>query len=57
MIYNIQLNRNTVQRIMQKHNLQCRVKAKRRWKSQGESVIVAPNLLDRRFTASAPNQK
>ncbi|MFC5612674.1 IS3 family transposase [Metabacillus niabensis] len=55
--YQIELNRNTVQRIMQKHHLQCRVKPKRKWKSQGESVIVAPNLLQREFTASLPNQK
>ncbi len=55
--YGFKLNRNTVQRIMQKHNLQCRVKPKRKWKSQGESVIVAPNLLARDFTAQAPNEK
>lgn len=55
--YQIKLNRNTVQRIMQKHHLQCRVKPKRKWKSQGESVIIAPNLLQRDFTAALPNQK
>lgn len=55
--YQIKLNRNTVQRIMQKHYLQCRVKPKRKWKSQGESVVVAPNILERDFTATAPNQK
>ncbi|AQQ54000.1 transposase [Planococcus lenghuensis] len=55
--YKIDRHRNTVQRIMQKHNLQCRVKPKRKWKSQGESVIVAPDLLQRNFMASAPNEK
>jgi putative transposase len=55
--YQIKLNRNTVQRIMQKYHLQCRVKQKRKWKSQGESVIVAPNLLQRDFHAIKPNQK
>lgn len=30
---------------MQKHHLQCRVKKKRKWKSQEESVIVASNLI------------
>lgn len=55
--YKIKLNRNTVQRIMQKHHLQCRVKPKRRWKSQGETIIVAPNLLERDFTTTRPNQK
>lgn len=55
--YKIILNRNTVQAIMQKHNLQCRIKPKRKWKSQGESIIIAPDLLKRDFTASAPNKK
>lgn len=55
--YGIKRNRNTVQRIMQKYHLQCRVKRKRKWKSQGESVIIAPNLLNRDFTAIHPNTK
>ncbi|KIL44261.1 transposase [Jeotgalibacillus soli] len=55
--YGIKLNRNTVQRIMQEHHLQYRVKPKRQWASQDESVVVAPNLLERNFTATAPNQK
>lgn len=56
-VYQIKLNRNTVQKIMQKHNIQCRVKPKRKWKSQGESVMVTPNVMERKFTAAAPNQK
>ncbi|WP_419720232.1 IS3 family transposase, partial [Oceanobacillus massiliensis] len=52
--YKIKLHRNTVQRIMQKFHLQCRIKPKRRWKSHGESVIIAPNLLERDFTATKP---
>lgn len=55
--YQIGLNRNTVQSIMQKHNLQFRIKPKRKWKSQGESIIIAPDLLKRDFTAARPNQK
>lgn len=55
--YKLDRHRNTVQAIMQKHHLQCRIKPKRKWKSQGESIIIAPNLLERNFTASAPNQK
>lgn len=55
--YQISLHRNTVQRIMQKHHLQCRVKPKRKWKSQGQPIIVAPNLLQREFTAVLPNKK
>ncbi|KFO16553.1 transposase [Enterococcus faecium] len=55
--YKMKRHRNTVQRIMQKLHLQCQVKPKRKWKSQGESVIIAPNLLKRNFTASKPNEK
>ncbi|EXJ22890.1 Mobile element protein [Alkalibacterium sp. AK22] len=55
--YKIKRHRNTVQRVMQKLNIQCRVKPKRKWKSQGEAVIIAPNLLKRNFTASQPNEK
>lgn len=51
------MNRNTVQNLMQKLNLQCRIKPKRRWKSQGESIIIAPDLLKRNFTTSEPNKK
>lgn len=42
---------------MQKHNLQCRIKPKRKWKSQGESIIIAPDLLKCDFTAIKLNQK
>jgi len=56
-VYSMKFHRNTVQRIMQKLNLQCRVKPKRKWKSQGETVIIAPNLLGRDFTAAKPNEK
>jgi putative transposase len=55
--HHIHLNRNTVQKIMQKHHLQCKVKPKRKWKSQGESEVIAPNILKRDFTASKPNEK
>lgn len=55
--YKINLHRNTVQRMMQRLNLQCRVKPKRKWKSQGETVIIAPNLLERNFIATKPNEK
>ncbi len=55
--HHIYLNRNTVQKIMQKHHLQCKVKPKRKWKSQGESEVIAPNILNRDFSASKPNEK
>ena len=42
---------------MQKHHLQCKVKPKRKWKSQGESEVIAPNILNRDFSASKPNEK
>lgn len=55
--YNIKRNRNTVQRIMQKYHLQCRIKPKKKWQSQGETIIIAPDRIKRDFQAAAPNQK
>jgi putative transposase len=55
--HHIHLNRNTVQKIMQKNHLQCKVKPKRKWKLQGESEVIAPNILNRDFSASKPNEK
>jgi putative transposase len=42
---------------MQKNYVQCQVKPKRKWKSQGESIIVRDNILKRDFEANAPNLK
>jgi len=56
-LYQLEANQNTVQKIMQKYHLQCRIKPKRRWKSQGERIITAPDLIKHDFTASKPNQK
>lgn len=55
--HGIKLNRNTVQRLMQKHNLQCRVKKKKKWKSDCGPEVIAPNILERNFIAAAPNEK
>ena len=55
--HQIKLNRNTVQRIMQKYHIQCRVKPKRQSYIAGESKIVVPNYLERNFHASKPNEK
>lgn len=55
--HHIHLNRNTVQKIMQRNHLQCKVKPKRKWKSQGESEVIAPYILNRNFSASKPNEK
>jgi len=46
----------TVQRTMQKNGWQCKVKVKKR-KRTGQPAYVAPNLLDRDFTASNPLEK
>ncbi|SFB90984.1 Transposase InsO and inactivated derivatives [Bacillus sp. 491mf] len=53
----IQVNRKTVQRIMQKYDLQCRVKPKRKMKVVGESQKVVPNRFEQNFQADRPNQK
>lgn len=55
--YKIKRHRNTVQAIMQKYHLQCRIKTKKKWKSQGRTIIIAPDRIKRDFQAAAPNQK
>jgi transposase InsO family protein len=55
--FNIKVNRNTVQKIMQKYNWQCRVKPKRKVKISGESKWIVPNRLNQNFKASKPNEK
>jgi putative transposase len=55
--YKRRVNRNTVQRIMQKYNLQCQVKIKRKSNIAGEVKVVVPNHLNRNFKASRPNEK
>ena len=51
------VDRKTVQRIMQKYQIQCRIKPKKAKKMAGESNLVVPNLLEQYFKADAPNQK
>ncbi len=55
--YGIKVNRKTIQKIMQKHKIQCRVKPKRQKYIKGESHIVVPNILKRNFKATRPNEK
>jgi putative transposase len=55
--HGINVNRKTVQKIMQKFQIQCRVKMKRQKYINGESNIVVPNILNRNFKASHPNEK
>lgn len=54
---NIFLNKNTVQRIMQKHGLQCQVRPKRAKMYSGRESYVASNILNRTFNASRPLEK
>lgn len=55
-IYGEPISENTVQKVMQKYGWQCRVKVKKR-KRTGQPAYVAPNLLNREFTAEAPFEK
>jgi transposase InsO family protein len=55
--HHLRVNRKTVQKIMQKYNLQCQVKVKRKTYINGESNIVVKNILNRDFKASKPNEK
>ena len=45
----ILVDRKTAQRIMQKYNIQCRIKPKRAKKMAGETHLVVPNLLEQNF--------
>jgi putative transposase len=50
--------KKTVLKLMRRLGLECQVRRRRRYNSyRGEAGKVAPNLLDRDFTAEAPNQK
>ncbi len=55
--HQISLNRLTVQKIMQKYKIQCRVKPKRKTKIAGESKCIVPNLLEQNFKVDKPNRK
>lgn len=55
--YGINVNRKTVQKIMQKFEIQCQVKKKRQKYICGESNIIVPNTLNRNFKASRLNEK
>lgn len=51
------ISKNTVQRIMQKYDLQCRVKIKKQRKHKGKESFVAKNIIDRDFKATRPFKK
>ena len=51
------INHKTVQRLMKKLNMVCKVRMKKYHSYKGEVGKIAPNLLERDFKADAPNQK
>ena len=51
------LNHKTVQRLMRELGLICRVRMKKYRSYRGEIGKIAPNLLNRDFKASRPNEK
>ena len=53
----IYLNHKTVQRIMKELGLVCRVRMKKYRSYKGEVGKIAPNLLKRDFSTTAPNEK
>ncbi len=53
----ISIGKNTVQRIMQKFDLQCRIKPKKSKPYIGKESLVANNILDRDFKATRPLEK
>ncbi|WP_409293798.1 IS3 family transposase [Peribacillus sp. SCS-26] len=55
--YRIKVNRKTVQKIMQKFDIQCQIKKKRQKHISGESNIVVGNILNRNFISSRPDEK
>lgn len=50
------INKNTVQKIMQKHQCQCRVKVKRYRKNKTQSIIM-DNIINRDFKSKRPLEK
>lgn len=52
-----QVAKKTVLKLMRQLGLNCRVRRKKYLSYRGEVGHIAPNLLDRDFTARAPNQK
>ena len=51
------INHKAVQKLMREENLVCRVRMKKYRSYRGEVGKIAPNLLERDFTATKPNQK
>lgn len=51
------INHKTVQRIMKSENLKCQIRKVKYRSYKGEVGRIAPNILERDFKASSPNQK
>ena len=51
------INHKTVQRLMKQLHLKCMVRMKKYRSYKGEIGKIAPNMLQRNFKASKPNQK
>ncbi|MCM1005885.1 MAG: IS3 family transposase [Prevotella sp.] len=51
------INHKTVQRLMTDMGLKCRIRKVRYRSYKGEVGKIAPNIIDRDFTAAAPNRK
>lgn len=51
------INHKTVQRLMADLKLKCMVRVKKYRSYKGETGTIAPNLIERNFKASEPNQK
>lgn len=51
------INHKTVQRLMKQLKLKCQVRIKKYRSYKGEIGKVAPNIINRNFHATAPNQK
>lgn len=52
-----QVNHKTVQRLMKTLHLKCMVRIKKYRSYKGEVGKIAPNILERDFSTTAPNQK
>jgi transposase InsO family protein len=52
-----EINHKTVQRLMNELNIKCMVRIRKYRSYKGEVGKIAPNLIQRDFKATAPNQK
>ncbi len=53
----LKINHKTVQRLMSRMGLKCLVRMKKYRSYRGQVGKVAPNILERHFNASKPNEK